>query len=55
MAAGSTTGRLQGSGGAEAIGFAFAAQELPALPAEPTDQPLDTLVTEQGCLERGMP
>jgi 5-formyltetrahydrofolate cyclo-ligase len=39
--------------GAEAIGFAFAAQELPALPVEPTDQPLDTLVTEQGCLERG--
>lgn len=29
-----------------AIGYAFAAQELPDLPLEPTDQPLDAIVTE---------
>ncbi len=31
-----------------AIGFAYAAQELPEVPIEPTDQPLDMIVTEQG-------
>lgn len=31
-----------------AVGFAFAAQEMPALPLEPTDQPLDLVVTEAG-------
>jgi 5-formyltetrahydrofolate cyclo-ligase len=30
------------------IGFAFAAQELPAIPREPHDQPLDVLITEAG-------
>lgn len=30
-----------------AIGFAYAAQETEHLPLEPTDQPLDLLVTEQ--------
>jgi 5-formyltetrahydrofolate cyclo-ligase len=34
-----------------AIGFAFAAQETDALPLEPTDQPLDLIVTEQGVIE----
>lgn len=34
-----------------AIGFAYAAQELPDLPLEPTDQPLDLIVTEQGIIE----
>ena len=29
-----------------AIGFAYAAQEAEALPLEPTDQPLDMVVTE---------
>lgn len=29
-----------------AIGFAFAAQRLEAVPQEPTDQPLDMIVTE---------
>ena len=29
-----------------AIGFAFAAQEVAEVPPEPTDQPLDMLVTE---------
>ncbi|MEJ6394020.1 5-formyltetrahydrofolate cyclo-ligase [Gymnodinialimonas sp. 2305UL16-5] len=33
-----------------AIGFAYAAQELPKIPQEPTDQPLDALVTERGVL-----
>jgi len=34
-----------------AIGFAYAAQEMQALPLEPTDQPLDMLVTEAGVIE----
>ena len=32
----------------KAIGFAFAAQEMPVLPIEPTDERLDAVVTEQG-------
>ena len=37
---------------AEAVGYAFAAQELRGIPVEPTDYALDALVTERGCLER---
>ena len=33
-----------------AIGFAYAAQEDSDLPLEPTDQPLDLIVTEQGVI-----
>lgn len=33
-----------------AIGFAYAAQEDSDLPLEPTDQPLDMIVTEQGII-----
>jgi 5-formyltetrahydrofolate cyclo-ligase len=33
-----------------AIGFAFAAQQAETLPLEPTDQPLDMVVTERGVL-----
>ncbi len=33
-----------------AIGFAFAAQEADELPLEPTDQPLDMLITESGII-----
>ncbi|MDR9428480.1 MAG: 5-formyltetrahydrofolate cyclo-ligase [Salibaculum sp.] len=33
-----------------AIGFAYAAQEQPDLPLEPTDQQLDLIVTEQGVI-----
>ncbi|MEY1556276.1 5-formyltetrahydrofolate cyclo-ligase [Yoonia sp. R2331] len=33
-----------------AIGFAYAAQEAEDLPLEPTDQPLDLIVTESGVL-----
>ncbi|MFZ5962918.1 5-formyltetrahydrofolate cyclo-ligase [Thalassococcus sp. BH17M4-6] len=36
-----------------AIGFAYAAQEDPDLPLEPTDQPLDMVVTEEGVIEVG--
>lgn len=36
-----------------AIGFAFAAQEAVELPLEPTDQPLDLIVTEQGIITPG--
>ena len=31
-----------------AIGFAFSAQQLDDLPLEPTDQPLDAIITENG-------
>ncbi len=34
-----------------AIGFAYAAQEAEELPLEPTDQPLDMIITEQGVLK----
>ena len=34
-----------------AIGFAFAGQEVDALPVEPTDQPLDMIVTEAGVID----
>lgn len=34
-----------------AIGFAFAGQEVQNLPLEPTDQPLDMIVTEAGVIE----
>ena len=39
---------LRARGGAMAVGFAFAAQETDCLPREPTDQPLDMIVTENG-------
>ena len=31
-----------------ALGFAYSAQELPQIPQEKTDQPLDAIVTERG-------
>jgi len=36
-----------------AIGFAYGAQEADSLPLEPTDQPLDMLVTETEVIEFG--
>ncbi|MFC7705258.1 5-formyltetrahydrofolate cyclo-ligase [Plastorhodobacter daqingensis] len=39
---------LRAQGPVLAIGFAYAAQELPEVPAEPVDQPLDAVVTEDG-------
>lgn len=41
---------LRAAGPVTAIGFAFAAQEVGRVPTEPTDQPLDLIVTEHGCL-----
>lgn len=41
---------LRASGPVLAVGFAYAAQEADALPLEPTDQPLDMIITEQGVL-----
>ena len=43
-----TLARLRSMGRVRAIGFAFSAQELPALVQEPTDQVLDVIVTEAG-------
>ncbi|MEX3014372.1 5-formyltetrahydrofolate cyclo-ligase [Gymnodinialimonas hymeniacidonis] len=45
-----TLERLRNAAPTRAIGFAYAAQELPDVPQEPTDQPLDALVTENGRL-----
>ncbi len=39
---------LRESGHNAAIGLAFAVQELPDIPADPFDQPLDLIVTDQG-------
>ena len=34
-----------------AVGFAFSAQEVDEVPTEPTDQPLDAIVTEAGLID----
>jgi 5-formyltetrahydrofolate cyclo-ligase len=34
-----------------AVGFAFAAQEVEAVPTEPTDQKLDAIITEAGLID----
>lgn len=39
---------LREAGRATAIGLAFAVQELPDIPADPFDQPLDLIVTDRG-------
>ena len=41
-----TLRELRSAGGALAIGFGYAAQEVEALPREPFDEPLDWIVTE---------
>lgn len=41
---------LRAAGPVRAIGLAFASQELPHIPTEPTDQPLDEIVTDRGVL-----
>ena len=43
-----TFAALRQGGGAIGIGFAYDAQERDDLPVEPTDQPLDAVVTETG-------
>jgi len=45
-----TLDRLRRGGGVVAVGLAFAAQQCPALPSEPWDQPLDMIFTEEGLL-----
>ena len=42
---------LRESAHVDAIGLAFAVQELPAIPAEPFDQPLDRIVTDLEVLD----
>lgn len=44
---------LRAQRGTLAIGFAYADQEDDNLPLEPTDQPLDLIVTERGVIEVG--
>ncbi|MCF1708750.1 5-formyltetrahydrofolate cyclo-ligase [Tabrizicola sp. J26] len=46
-----TLERLRSMHPVTAIGFAFAAQEVDEVPIEPTDQPLDAIVTEQGMVD----
>jgi 5-formyltetrahydrofolate cyclo-ligase len=46
-----TLERLRARRATLAIGFAFDAQEADDLPLEPTDQPLDMMVTERRILE----
>ncbi|MCY4243428.1 MAG: 5-formyltetrahydrofolate cyclo-ligase [Rhodobacter sp.] len=43
-----TLERMRGSSATWAVGFAYAAQEVECLRVEPTDQPLDAVVTEGG-------
>ena len=45
-----TLEQLRANGPVLAIGFAYAAQEASELPLEPTDQPLDMIVTERGII-----
>lgn len=48
-----TLERLRAGRATLAIGFAFDAQEAEDLPLEPTDQPLDMMVTESRIIEFG--
>jgi 5-formyltetrahydrofolate cyclo-ligase len=43
-------GLRAGGGRVRAIGYAFAAQQVAELPVDPTDEPLDVIVTETGLL-----
>ncbi|RVT86586.1 5-formyltetrahydrofolate cyclo-ligase [Rhodobacteraceae bacterium CCMM004] len=43
-----TLAGLRAAGPVHALGFAFAAQEVPHVPTDPTDAPLDGVVTERG-------
>ena len=45
-----TLERLRARGTTLALGFAFAAQEVAEVPIEPTDQPLDAILTETGLI-----
>jgi 5-formyltetrahydrofolate cyclo-ligase len=43
-----TLAALRAAGPVLAVGLAFAAQEVPEVPTEPTDAPLDAVLTEAG-------
>ena len=45
-----TLAELRGQGPVTAIGLAWAGQELAHIPVEPTDEPLDAIVTDRGIL-----
>jgi len=45
-----TLEQLRAAGPTLAVGFAFAGQMVDHLPTDPTDQPLDAIVTERGIL-----
>jgi len=45
-----TLEKLRMSGNPLAVGYAFGAQEVDALPLSPLDQPLDWIVTERGAI-----
>ncbi|MBX3538343.1 MAG: 5-formyltetrahydrofolate cyclo-ligase [Chelatococcus sp.] len=47
--------RLKAVGPLATIGLAYAMQEVPAVPTEPHDQPLDYVATEHGVLVTGAP
>lgn len=46
-----TLARLRANGPARAVGFAYAAQEVSAVPAGPEDERLDAIVTESESVE----
>lgn len=50
-----TLEKLRRAGPAMAIGFAYGAQEATDLPMEPTDQPLDMIVTEVEIIDLARP
>ena len=50
-----TLAGLRAAAPTRAIGLAFAAQEVRAVPAEPTDEPLDAIVTEAGVIRPRSP
>ncbi|MFG1360895.1 5-formyltetrahydrofolate cyclo-ligase [Xanthobacter pseudotagetidis] len=50
-----TLARLRAAGAVTALGYAFACQEVPQVPAEAHDEPLDMMITERGALPRPRP
>lgn len=48
-----TLEQLRAAGPVHAAGLAYAAQEVEAVPLEPTDQPLDLIITERDIIEVG--
>jgi 5-formyltetrahydrofolate cyclo-ligase len=48
-----TIAKLRAAGGALAVGVTFAALEVPEVPRDDTDQPLDWIVTERAAIRIG--